>query len=482
MRKIISVFASIIGIVLLFCFYAATFLGCPGELDKGVIESMKEKYTCITPKEECNKKNKPLSIGFLSSPSSPGSPTDCYKDFFGGMKDINEDGLGPDDSVYCGEANWVIYDISLDDIKGAHWLGLPPSDNVKSDDTYLQFKVLKDTDGLYIAYDSEAVHKPDWLEGPNAAFIPSRKTPTELHHIIITKTTANNDQVILDLYKLAVLPKEDQEIKLPGNLSGNVSWPTKMKAEESAMYMVIIKPQEEDDCSQPEEREPSVYTDNHLSLEDAEKAAKEKCEEEVLKPGKNKEQCGEPKCDPVPAADSEAVSRILSGLTVEPVSFEVSSEIEFNPALYPSEATVSIAGHNYTRNVTGTLYFEYVLDNFKHLMTMKINSMVLKIDPIDTSIGNFTDIKVVLLAPVPADCKDSNPLYARPCTLYQIANKQDPSDPNTNKIFVTSISAKKGDDTFLYVGKNANVLDITIDHTKAQFYHRRRPADDPGKS
>jgi hypothetical protein len=50
------------------------------------------------------------------------------------------------------------------------WIGLPHSHNDKSDETDIQFEMLNDTDGLYIAYDSRANDKPDWLDAVFSAF------------------------------------------------------------------------------------------------------------------------------------------------------------------------------------------------------------------------------------------------------------------------------------------------------------------------
>ena len=377
-------------------------------------------------------------------------------------------GLSPSDKVHCSDANWVVDEISWPDVKGAHWLGSDHAANINESDQYLEFQVLQDTEALYIAYDSRATQKPAWLEGPNSEFVKLPLNQNESHYIKITKSDADSsgkkEMVKLALYQRKTAPQKNDLIKLPGNLNGDDGWPPGIS--DPAMYMVIVKPQVEDDCTQTEISYHLRYEEHHSNIELVRYAAKLSCEENPLETVLYAYICGEAICTKTAGSDHDAV-KTETGLTLAPVSFLVSSEIEFNPSLYTSKANVSIAGHNYTRDVTGTLHFEYVLNDSQHLKTMQINSMLLRLDPIDTSIGNFTDITVALLAPLPAQCMDSNPLFAKPCDTYRIQNKN--SVANVNEKFITSVTAKKGDDLLVYVAQNANVLDIAIDHARREF-------------
>jgi hypothetical protein len=137
--------------------------------------------------------------------------------------------------------------------------------------------------------------------------------------------------------------------------------------------------------------------------------------------------------------------------------------VEFNPSKFKSEAELKVKGHLYNKNVSGELHFEYLLDksgNF--LQEMKINSMLLKLDPLKTGIGTFTDIVISLLAPVTATCRIKQgkyPPWATPCDWYDIPKEE----------FLTSISAREGGGALIYVARNQLPLVIGIQHKSRHF-------------
>ena len=90
------------------------------------------------------------------------------------------------------------------------------------------------------------------------------------------------------------------------------------------------------------------------------------------------------------------------------------SEIELNQT--KSIANINIGKKNYTRNVSGHIHFQYLLDENKSMRTMQINSLHFKADPF----GKFTDIRFALYSQTKAYCQDKFPPWTTPCQAYQI--------------------------------------------------------------
>ena len=432
------------------------FSGCHLIFPYEAAEPVGTYYQCRSSIVKCKKTSGALHIGVVV----PIPSSECNRDYYEDVElDFDQDGFGKGDRVYC-DASWVVEEVGLDELKGAHWIGLPSADNLIDNQRYLEFQVLEDTEALYVAYDKTAKKVPDWLDGPGTGFALKRDQQGNPYTIRITKPE-NGGVAELVVYKRKTAPKQNERVALPSNQYGNVSW-LPGGGNDPAMYLVLVKPQQEDDCSQAEPVFTSVSSGCFDSREEAKQMAMNKCQKDLPPNVFEKLACADPDCGPpdgeAPCGDPAVVER-ETGLTVAPVSFPVSSEIEFNPSSFTSQANLAIAGHTYTRDVTGNLYFDYALDDFGGLKNMNLKTMLLKLDPIDTSLGTFSDIVIALLGPVDAACMDNPAPWARPCDSYQIAAKA----------FVASVTAKRGSDTLIYVAQNANVLDIQIDHTGRKF-------------
>jgi len=415
--------------------------GCLVDGEIGGLEGEGMKYECTTPVLKCPQKNEPLRVVVLN----PQPQNDCYS--------VKAD-LKVGDRAYC-DKNWAIHTIGYDKLKGSQYIMTRQADNTNPNPKFLQFQPLNAAEGVYVAYDRRAHKKPDWL---TSGYTQVRGLSGPRHI-----TIANGDKFIdLELWRRNGFVEQNDAIEIPGNFSGSPSsWPTGFKPGDAAMYMVIVKPKQTEDCSNVNPNNPEKvrgYAYCHNTTVEAEQEAKRLCEA-AIQNYPYKHTCSTPSCT---TENPCGVDIEVQQMKPTPLSFTRSSEIEFNPSSFKSVANVKIMGKTYTRNVTGTLHFEYVLDGAGRIWEMKVNNMLLKLDPmINTGIGNFTDIVIDLLNPVTATCKNKQSApWATPCNVYTIS-------PNT---FFAGVSTKRGNQTLIYATKNTNLVEIHItDHKKRIF-------------
>lgn len=365
------------------------------------------------------------------------------------------------EKAYC-DKSWQIESIGYPQLKGAWRVLTRLKDNNDTATEYVRIRWQQDIEGVYVAYDSRAGTKPNWLQPPAYRRVEDASGKP----LYITIAVPNKSQKVdLEIFENRNLPKNNTPLSLPGNFSGGPSgWPAGFDTADAVTYMVVIKPKATLDCSNPTvymTLNPVEHIGCYVSQTEASDAAKRKCQAEIDKQTLTEFTCGDPKCSETQACADKDVVSTQTGLTVQPWTFLRHSEIEFNPAAYKSQATITVWGNKYQKNATGNLHFEYALDALGRMTKMKMNSMVLKVDPFDTDAGTFSDIVVSLLGPVKADCVGPlPPPWATPCDIYRI----------DNNALVAEESATIGSEKAIFVSQNAYPVDIMIDHATRTFH------------
>lgn len=413
-----------------------------------VVEGEKHYYY-KTDIVKCKKENKPLEV--VVNKVSSNFQADCYS--------VSE-GLNVNDKVYCDPSNWVVQNIDYPPLKGSNFIKTHYRDNDYEFKNYLELQWKQDIEALYIAYDSRAMKKPDWLQPPYYEQLfhdDHKKTP---YTITISKRDMSNPAIFqlidMEIYKYneKLLPQANTIFNIDGNFFGMPSWPGNI---EPAMFMIIIEPQHEDNCNV----EP-ITVHMHDGCYDSEKSAEEGAKT-ACEAYSNKNDPGWVCRKPVLEIKDDHcldVSTIKGGLNIQSKSFVRSSEIEFDPANFKSLANITILDNNYTRNARGTLHFEYLLDDFRQMKEIQMNSIIIEIDPIDTQAGKFSDIVINMLAPVTAKCWEKNPPSVTPCNVYQIPQN----------LFIASLSAKEDGNTLIFVSKNSIPIYVLIDNVNRTFH------------
>jgi hypothetical protein len=145
----------------------------------------------------------------------------------------------------------------------------------------------------------------------------------------------------------------------------------------------------------------------------------------------------------------------------QPSSYIYSSEIEF---INPSGVNVTFDGNSHNRAVQGRLHFEFL--NETH--DLKLNSMVLSVDPIVTGNLKFSDIQIYLAQTSRAYCKD----YAAknlPCDAYELK----PSTFICGESFKYTITipqtGSSSSEQMLFISENSDATTIKIDHPSRTF-------------
>jgi hypothetical protein len=413
-------------------------------------------YECTTSLKNCSKLEKPVKItATVSTQYHPNQyPTD--------------EKFEVNDLLYLN-AIWRVEDIELPKLRGSILVRTDfQRKNITSKDFLtLAFSSFLDIENVYIAYDSRAHPKPTWL---TSGYVREEKAPGVPYHVTISmpdKTTAAWDPLALEVWRLKKgqktpgQPMGTQELNIPGNRYGNPAWPG-VPQDNTAMYFVMVKRTETPDCTKGE----IMVKEGLVGCDTSEQAARvlayNRCQARKHPLDPFNLQCLEPVCHP------ETYCPAQSGL-VQKRSFPYSSVIEFNPSKFKSQAGIRILRHMYKKNVSGELHFEYLLDKFgNYLEGMQINSMLLKVDPLKTDIGTYTDIVISLLEAVTATCKMKQgkpPPWASPCDWYEIPKEQ----------FRTSIAAEEGGVKFIYVARNRLPLVIEIQHKNRTFQIKGGP-------
>jgi hypothetical protein len=427
-----------------------------------------ERFECTVDLHYCRATNRLTRIKVLKPTPSAG----CWEWQPPAIPTSLKAGLRGNRKAYCEKDKpWVVNKITAPSLRGAGWIRPPYSAATKTGvNEGVEFRVDAEVKNVYIAYDDRAVGLPGWLADA------TKWTPfSDLGAwVIISKPDNfnNKKETRLKLYRSVNVPTNGQTFTVPGNQHGTPIWPTGFSASEAAMYLVIVEPNRDFNCSSPA---PDTFLSKEKYAHCGEKtvtgcqnscctqaeveAAAKAAALALLASGTHttdKTSCNEVQVCP----DPEEVSRVLGGLTISPYAYTRSSVIKFDPTVFKSEAEVDILDQTLTTNAEGELDFEYVLDEFDRMHTIRINGMTLHLDPLNTEAGTFSNIVVALLDPSTADCRDPLPPATTPCTLYDIPTKE----------FVVSVAADHADGTLVSVGRNTTgVIPVTIHHPTRSF-------------
>ncbi len=396
-----------------------------------VIDEFHSFSNCSYEVMNCPKKSEPLDVNITGNPVFQ---IDKYKKIYNVWGDKSQAYL-----LYW-DSNYTIRNIELPDIKGSLLVQTGYYDSDVDLYDFLKITLLNDAENFYIAYDSRVKTKPNWL----TAKYEQMRHPNGTPYYIVVPTSKPSGDLRLEIWRRTSVPRQGDVVAIPGNIFG-CSGPGCSGAN---MYVVIIKPKVTPNC--PAGTVDAFVKKGIDGCFDTLAAADDMGRKDWLTNFATL-QYGGISCDSVAPCPKE------SALKVETKVYPYNSEIEFDPYNYTSIADIKIDGNQfYNQKVKGNLDFEYQYQT----NNMKLNSMILKMDPLKTDMGTFQDITVTLWKSTNAQCKDPGiPIYHRPCTHYEIAQGD----------FVVGLSAKLNEKDLLFAGANQNVMPITINHQTRTF-------------
>ncbi|MBN1343701.1 MAG: hypothetical protein JXQ73_13515 [Phycisphaerae bacterium] len=423
------------------------------------------RYDCTVGIYKCKTWHKALDVVVKDA-------TSCYKAYRSATLTYPNEGFRVGLEAYCGK-NWLIGSMTLDDLRGSLWIKPHFGYNVNTTPTGgVQFTLKHDAAAIYIAYDSRVLDEPNWLEPPEYTMQyrtvgPGGLTDDPAYVTIKMPDVLNKtNETKLKVYRYHKAPKAGQTFQIPGNQSGFPKWPAGLNPSDTAMYIVIIKPLQDYDCSKliPENFVEDVVYDSCSiepcpSLTTVKANAKTKAEDRLKLYAPGTHLLAEPNCVPAEYCGDRKIFLSNFGVNLEPRIFVRHSEIEFDASKYTSKADITIKGKKVSANVNGTLHFEYLLDKKGQMTEMLLNGMILRLGSIKTSAGDFNDTVVALMTPTKADLTDPNAPFGQPGNTYLV-----PVDT-----LITSASCDQDGEPLFVVALNRNAVDISIDHTTRTF-------------
>jgi hypothetical protein len=402
---------------------------CAGGIQTPPIDEFHSFSHCTYEVLNCPKKSEPLDVNITGNPMFQINKYQKTYELWGDKSQTY---------LLYWDSNYTIRNIELPEIKGSLLIRTGYYDSNVDLYDFLKITVLNDIENFYIAYDSRLKNKPNWLTSKyNRMLHPNTSAP----YYIIVPTSKPYGDLRLEIWQRNSVPKQGDVVEIPGNIFGCSG----CSGREPNMYVVIIKPKVKPDCGNAY----VSFTEKIDGCFDTLAAADDMGKIDCLKKYPTL-QYGGISCDSVAPCPKE------HALKVETRSYPYNSEIEFDPSKYTSIADIEINGNQfYNQKVKGNLDFEYQYQT----NNMKLNSMVLKIDPLNTDMGRFQDVTMTLWKSTNAKCKDAMPIYHQPCTHYEIAQGD----------FVVGLSAKLNEKGLLFAGTNQNVMPITINHQTKTF-------------
>ncbi len=332
--------------------------------------------------------------------------------------------------IYCDRPAAIQgWDPALGEIAGATIIKTRQSDRNNNSESFLTL-VLEEEMDVYLAYDSLAEEKPEWLEGSSslAKELDFAKLKDQIW------TTFRGDRNF-DVYrKRDVIGK----LEIPGNTYDNPKWAAGVTEKQRAMYFVMLKPSptQSPTCNT---HVVTLWEGCANNEDDARKEAEAACKEEK-KQLYDWYECAEPSCEKGgPCVDSLVTTQKYS-LTTQPRSFERHSEIDFK-----EPATLTVDKHKQTLDLSGHVDFEF--------LSLAPAKRLLKINSLRGSFGDshgYKDLALHLGEPAYAECQDLSP--KRPCKSYLIPE-------GAFRLVVTG--TKDGSPVISY-GKNRSDLEVTI--------------------
>lgn len=435
------------------------FTGC--SFDPSGIRPPLDWYECSAELWQCRRQaDRKPDIGLVQIPGSTA-------DINGSAAAVGYPLLADKSKTYplYHDRDVVIYAIGDDELKGSLLVPTGFAEWKNSDPVYWGIGFNNDIDSLYVAYDSRAVI-PSWLKNDYTQYRDRNSKPAR----IVTSIPDPSQQagggypnfLTLDLYRHEKPLSGGDRVDLPGNSFDSIDatnqakrakdW-SEIKVGDPLMYVVLIKPKAEWDCSNGHKVE-TVGLNDCIDIEKgdtkqlAEFKAVQMWNQKFPYLHKKNIQCANtakcPKCEP----NCTVTGHLL---TMKPKAFAYSSEIEF---VAPSTARIAVAGRSNVLPVKGRLHFEY--SGKAHDLTL--HGMSLFIDPFSTDEGHFTEIVVNLLETSTAHCKGFT-VPDMPCNQYELL-------PST---FFAAENFKLDSKPHLFVSENSASMPISIDHTTRTF-------------
>jgi len=336
-----------------------------------------------------------------------------------------------------------IWDIQVSELKGAHLIMTGADDWDETASDFLNFVTKQDIEDLYIAYDSRANQKPDWLT-KNYWQVKNDLVNQPLYLVIsmLDKRPGVPKQFVkLEVWRKKVKPTANQIVTLEGNSYDSPDWGN-IPLDNRAMYLVFIKPEQKSNCSIGHKVDTLPHKDCYFTEAEAITKTTQLCNNNA-----GPYQCRNITCTFI--MDCASAHTLTGGaLKISPMT----SEIEFIP---PSKAAIHVKGKQYQSSASGHLQFDY----HPQTMDLELQSMLLNLAPFQTDIGTFSENKVAMLNYPTAKCTDTSPVFGQPCDTYQIPAGE----------FIGAESAKHDGKTLLWNSENVKPLDISIDHIKRTF-------------
>jgi hypothetical protein len=391
-----------------------------------------------------------------------------------------DDDFGVNDSLYIDlNDSWVVQAIEHPPLIGGILVRTDWQHREVNEGEFLSvdFPSFDHIEDLYVAYDGRVNPTPEWLADTQRYQRVTDATGTPLS--IVTSTpdeSGASPTVRLALYRVVdkttghpvgqpmwTFPGNNcgaPALPGPGTCAAKASWPGKVSGKNKAMYVVVLVRKPVPDCSKTTDDERRGHEGCSADEAQAKADATKKCEEarlESAKTGQNPAyfECSPPVCTDVTACPREST-------LVQTRDFKVSSVVEFEPSKFKSAATILVQGQQkVTKDVTGRIYFEYSLDELGGMKRIRIDGMDLRIDPVDTDAGRFTDVAITLREASRAGCQDTPPPWAgdRPCTRYTVPAGK----------LKALLGGKLDGKVLLFDPANTGVVDILIDHTSRTF-------------
>lgn len=327
--------------------------------------------------------------------------------------------------LYVQPGNVHIVNVGSNEIPGCTLIMTSQGDWSLEGGSFLRLNLNEAVEAAYLAYDSRAEPRPEWLRdaGKYKSLTMSGGTMSlQVTTSMLDQSKTPAEFVKLDLYRITEAGPPGV-MQIPANNEGRPGW-GKVTKGSPAMYLVFVKPKATLDCSNG--TDDNVYTfrrcyeaspsaeNDAKALATVEAAALADCQ--LTHPDSVCANAGStshylPWC----TTDTGVQGYIL---TVPTVSFEQTSQVEFLPA--DSTAIGTVKGQPFATEASGQLYFSYQVDQTGTIQSMQVYALDLSLAAFDSDAGWIDRISVVLLQPCTAECTDAPAPVGTPCSDYVI--------------------------------------------------------------
>jgi hypothetical protein len=430
---------------------ATLFLGLSCRFDSSGLSPLPMyAYNMSAEVWECPTKDDTLKV----TPTGPvGAVSGCYQDVPAFSPAVT--------LLYCG-LPYIINDLQPGLLKGSTLITTRQTDSESTADPLFTLTFATDADGVYIAYDSRTP-APSWLADMSfyPMMNPTTNKPWTIEITLPDKTQpAPYPFVQMEVYERRYPTRAGDIIRFPGPYAGSTpaAWPANIPMANRAMYFILIKPKQVLDCANAYKVPPTKeYSGRCIDVKD-EAAAKAHalalCTADITNRSPWSNTLNTKQCRNGQATYVGQLCGKADALKVSEAGYPVESEIRFDKA--KSQVVVTFGTRTFTPQVSGDLDFSYLAET----RDIRVNSMTLKVDDFSAEgIGDFTDMTVVLDAPVTAQCTDANSPKSAPCNTYQI-----PAD-----VFVCREGVHRNVKPLLVVSKNSQPITLTVDHAQRTF-------------